>query len=75
MSNLVRSSLQYPVASVRIVKGIAAIAINNPRETAIETPWTALAGFVAGIAPLLFSNYHSIIFSIVMPSKNMRRST
>ncbi|MCU0543422.1 MAG: SAVED domain-containing protein [Oscillatoriaceae cyanobacterium Prado104] len=66
MSKLVRSSLQYPVAIVRNIKGIAAIALSNPRETAIETPWTALAGFVAGIAPLLFSSYNAIIFGAVI---------
>ena len=72
MSKLVRSRLQYPIAIIRSVKGIAAIGIGNPRQTAIELPWTTLPGFVAGIVPLLFSNYHSII-SIVIPSKSMQR--
>jgi len=66
MSKLVRSSLHYPVVIIQKAKEIVAIALANPREIAIETPWTALAGFLAGIAPLLFSSYNLIIFSVVI---------
>jgi SMODS-associated and fused to various effectors sensor domain len=70
MSKLVRLNLQYPVAVIRRAKGIVAIALTNPREIAIESPWTALAGFVAGIAPLLYSSENNlIIFGIVIGIK------
>lgn len=66
MPNLVQSNLRYPVAIARSIKGIAALTLSNPREIAIESPWTALAGFVASIAPLLFASYNSIIFSVAI---------
>ena len=66
MPNLVRLSLKYPVTVIKTIKETVAIALANPREIAIETPWTAMAGFLGGIAPLLFSNYNSIIFGIVV---------
>ena len=73
MSKLVRLSLQYPLSVIQTVKELVAITLANFREIAMEAPSTAMTGFLRAIAPLLFSNYHSIIFSIVMPSKNMRR--
>jgi len=66
MSKLVRLKLQHPLTVIQEVKGIVAIALANPREIAIETPWTVLASFVVGIAPLLLSNYNPIIFSIAI---------
>ena len=66
MSKLLRLSFRYPLALFQQVKAIVGIAIANPRKTAIETPWTAGAGFVVGVAPLLFSRYNSIIFCIAM---------
>lgn len=66
MSKLVRLRLKYPLTVIQEVKGIVAIALANPREIAIETPWTVLASFVVGIAPLLFSSYNPIIFSIAI---------
>jgi SMODS-associated and fused to various effectors sensor domain len=66
MPNLVRLSLKYPVSIIQQTKEIAAIAVANPREIAVETPWTASAGFLAGIAPLLFSSYNLIVFSVVI---------
>ena len=76
MSKLVRLNLQYPLAVIQTVKELVAIALANFREIVIETPWTAMAGFQGGIAPLLFSNYHSIILSIIVrPSKSMRRES
>lgn len=70
MPNLVRLSLKYPVTVIQTVKEIVAIALANPRVIAIETPWTALAGLVAGIAPLLYSSENNlIIFGIVIGIK------
>lgn len=66
MSKLVKFNFQYPLTVIQEVKRIVEISIANPRETAIETPWTAVAGFVAGVAPLLFSTYNPIIFGIAM---------
>lgn len=44
MPNLVRLSLKYPVTVIKTIKETVAIALANPREIAIETPWTAMAG-------------------------------
>ncbi len=66
MSKLVPLRLQNPLAVIQEVKEIVAIALANPRDIVIETHWTVLAGFVAAIAPLLFSTYNSVIFSIVI---------
>ncbi|PSB53926.1 hypothetical protein C7B67_01000 [filamentous cyanobacterium Phorm 6] len=66
MPNLVRSSLHYPVTVIKTIKETVAIVLANPREIAIETSWTAMAGFLAGIAPLVFPNYNLIIFSVVI---------
>ncbi len=66
MPNLVRLITKYPVSVVQTVRETVAIVFANPREIAIETPWMAAVGFVGGIAPLLFSNYNSIIFGIAI---------
>lgn len=70
MSNLVRSSLHYPVTVIKTIKETVAIALANPREIAIETPWMAAAGFVGGIAPFLYSSENNlIIFGIAIGIK------
>ncbi len=70
MPNLVRLSLKYPVTVIKTIKETVAIALANPREIAIETPWMAAAGFVGGIAPFLYSSENNlIIFGIAIGIK------
>lgn len=58
MSNLVRLGLQHPLAVIRQIKEIVAIALANPREIVIENPYTAFAGSFGTIASLWSTAYN-----------------
>jgi hypothetical protein len=66
MSKLVKFNFQYPLIVIEEVKRIVEIAFANPREIAIESPWTVVAGFLGTLAPLLLPTYNPIIFSIAI---------